>query len=121
MLHHARDLGRTIRVSRREQEKPSTSYRWVLTSLDQLLPGGEVTLLDLVVDRASEASKESEAFAELVVVLDQLPAKQAAVLRLRHLNGLGCRQASLQLGISRSSVSRVEHLPLAQLRQGLGA
>jgi RNA polymerase sigma-B factor len=121
LLHHARDLGRTIRVSRREQEKPGTSYPWVLTSLDQLLPGGESTLLDLVVDQASETSHNSHAPAELVALLDQLPARQAAVLRLRHLKGLGCREASLQLGTSRSSVSRDEQQALAKLRQVLGA
>ncbi len=119
LLHHARDLGRTIRVSRREQEKPGANYPWVLTSLDQLLPGGDGTLLDLVIDQASETSQGSHASSELMALLDQLPARQAAVLRLGHLNGLGCREASLQLGTSRSSVSRDEQLALNKLRQVL--
>lgn len=73
----------------------------------------------LVIDQASEASPESHAAAELVALLDQLPARQAAVLKLRHLNGLGCREASRQLNISRSSISRDEQQALAQLREVL--
>jgi RNA polymerase sigma factor (sigma-70 family) len=119
LLHHARDLGRTIRVSRRAQENPGTSYPWVLASLDQLLPSGDGTLLDLIIDQASETSNESHDSVELLALIDRLPAQQAAVLRLRHLEGLGCREASRQLGISHTSVSRYEQQALAQLRQVL--
>ena len=122
LLHHARDLGRSIRVPRREQEKPGAQIPWVLTSLDAPLPSGEGTLLDLVPDEAPEAEGESlSSEAQLLEgLLDQLPARQAAVLRLRHLQGLGCREAASELGISAMSVCRDERRALSQLRQVLG-
>ena len=121
LLHHARDLGRTIRVPRREQEKPGTKHPWVLASLDAPLASGEGTLLDLVADEAPQAERLSAEVQELEQLLDQLPARQALVIRLRHLQGLGCREVADQLGISRTSVSRVEHQALGRLRQGLRA
>ncbi|MDM7954558.1 MAG: sigma-70 family RNA polymerase sigma factor [Cyanobium sp. CZS 25K] len=121
LLHHARDLGRTIRVPRREQEKPGAKHPWVLASLDAPLPSGEGTLLDLVADEARQAEPLSAEVQELEQLLDQLPARQALVIRLRHLQGLGCREVAEQLGISRTSVSRVEHQALGRLRQELRA
>ncbi|MGB5135620.1 MAG: sigma-70 family RNA polymerase sigma factor, partial [Prochlorococcaceae cyanobacterium] len=128
LLHHARDLGRTIRVPRREQEKPGARHPWVLTSLDQPCPSGEGTLLDRVADQAlapevpaPEAESLSPEAAALEQLLDQLPARQAAVLRLRHLQGLSCREVARQLGVSTMSVSRDERQALARLRQELRA
>jgi RNA polymerase sigma factor (sigma-70 family) len=121
LLHHARDLGRAIRVPRREQEKPGAHHPWVLTSLHQPCPSGEGTLLDQVADEALAPLSESLSHeaAALEQVLDQLPARQAAVLRLRHLQGLSCREAAAQLGISAMSISRDERKALAQLRRQL--
>ncbi|MGB5135750.1 MAG: sigma-70 family RNA polymerase sigma factor, partial [Prochlorococcaceae cyanobacterium] len=127
LLHHARDLGRTIRVPRQEQEKPGAYHPWVLTSLDAPLPSGEGTLLDRVADEApAEAlaplgeSLSPEA-AALEQLLDQLLARQAAVIRLRHLQGLSCRETATQLDISAMSVSRDERMARARLRQQLQA
>ena len=121
LLHHARDLGRTIRVSRRAQEKPGAEHPWRLMSLDAPLPSGEGTRLDLVAEEAQEAQGLSAEAQLLGGLLDQLPARQAAVVRLRHLQGLGCREVGRQLGISAMSVSRDERKALAQLRQALTA
>ena len=121
LLHHARDLGRAIRVPRREQEKSGADIPWRLTSLDAPLPSGEA-LIDLVPDQASEPQVASSPEAELLEgLLDQLPARQAAVLRLRHLQGLSCRQAAAELGVSAMAVCRDERRALAQLRSELRA
>lgn len=121
LLHHARDLGRAIRVPRREQEKPGAHHPWVLTSLDAPLPSAEGTLLDQVADEAPEAEGLSLEAQQLSALLDQLPARQAAVMRLRHLQGLGCREVGRALGVSAMSVSRDERKALAQLREQLQA
>lgn len=121
LLHHARDLGRAIRVPRSQQEKPGAHHPWVLTSLDAPLASGEGTLLDQVADQEHEAEPLSPEAAELEQLLDQLPARQAAVIRLRHLLGLGCREAGRALGVSAMSVSRDERKALARLRQQLQA
>ena len=115
LLHHARDLGRAIRVPRREQEKPGAKIPWQLESLDAQLSGGEA-LIDLVADVAPEPEVDAQMLEGL---LDQLPARQAAAIRLRQLQGLSCRDAAQQLGISRMSVCRDERQGLAQLRQQL--
>ncbi|MGL6134625.1 MAG: sigma-70 family RNA polymerase sigma factor [Prochlorococcaceae cyanobacterium] len=121
LLHHARDLGRAIRVPRREQEKPGARHPWVLTSLDAPLPSGEGTFLDLVADEAPQAAPLSAEAEGLEQLLDQLPARQAAVIRLRHLQGLSCREVGAQLGVSAMSICRDERKALAQLRQQLQA
>jgi len=121
LLHHARDLGRLIRVPRRLQEQGTAELGWHLPSLDAPLPSGEGSLLDQLPAPGPdpEATAGPQA-AELEQLLDQLPARQAAVLRLRHLQGLSCRAAAQQLGISRMSVCRDERQGLAQLRQAVG-
>jgi RNA polymerase sigma factor (sigma-70 family) len=121
LLHHARDLGRTIRVPRSQQEKPGASHPWVLTSLDSPMPSGEGTLLDALADEAPEAESLSLEAQQLSTLLDRLPARQAAVVRMRHLQGLGCREVGRALGVSAMSVSRDERKALAQLRQQLQA
>jgi RNA polymerase sigma factor (sigma-70 family) len=121
LLHHARDLGRAIRVPRREQEKQGSSYPWVLASLDQPAPCGDGTLLDRIAAEAPEPASEPARAAVALELLDQLPARQAAVLRLRHLQGLSCREAARELGIGHGSVSRAEQQGLLQLRRALGA
>ncbi|WP_216923271.1 sigma-70 family RNA polymerase sigma factor [Synechococcus sp. CCAP 1479/9] len=120
LLHHARDLGRAIRVPRREQDKPESSYPWVLASLDQPAPCGDGTLLDRIAAEAPEPATEPARAALALKLLEQLPARQAAVLRLRYLQGLSCREASRELGIGHGSVSRDERQGLQRLRQALG-
>lgn len=120
LLHHARDLGRLIRVPRRVQEQGTAEITWHLPSLDAPLPSGEGSLLDLVAAPGAEPEADEPLAAELEPLLDQLPARQAAVLRLRLLQGLSCREAAEQLGISRMSVCRDERVALAQLRRAAG-
>lgn len=117
LLHHARDLGRAIRVPRRVQEQGLCEIPMRLASLDAPLPSGEGALIDLIADQPQQAPSSSSCAAELEALLEQLPARQAAVLRLRHLQGLSCREAGRQLGISGMSVCRDEQRALVQLRQ----
>lgn len=117
LLHHARDLGRAIRVPRRVQEQGLCEIPMRLASLDAPLPSGEGALIDLIADQPPQAPSSSRCAAELEALLEQLPARQAAVLRLRHLQGRSCRETGRQLGISGMSVCRDEQRALAQLRQ----
>lgn len=121
LLHHARDLGRMIRVPRRVQEAATAPLPWHLASLDQPLPSGQGSLLDQIPDPQPMAEPAEGQGAAVAALLDQLPARQAAVIRLRHLQGISCRDAAQQLGISRMGVCREEQRGLAQLRRALGA
>ena len=96
LLHHARDLGRAIRVPGRAQQCGDHGIPWVLTSLDAPASGTQEPLLE------------------------QLPAQQAAVLRLRFLQGRSLRQAGAELGLNAMAVSRAQGRALAALRLQLG-
>ncbi|WP_083544291.1 sigma factor-like helix-turn-helix DNA-binding protein [Synechococcus sp. SynAce01] len=52
-------------------------------------------------------------------MLDQLPANQAAVLRLHILEGLSIRQAAEAMGVSHTTAHRLERKALASLRAEL--
>ena len=116
--HHLRDRGRLVRISRREHEKGT----WPLghRSLD-LCPAGESeeSLLDQLVAPAP-ASPEGEALM-LEQLVEQLPAAQAAALRLTVLEGLSLRAAGNLLGLSAMTVQRAQQRAIAALRQQLVA
>jgi RNA polymerase sigma factor (sigma-70 family) len=101
----AGDHGRLVRVSRREHEKG-------------LHPWGHLSLDDL-------ASPESEAPASeglgvsAEALLQRLPANEAAILRLRVLEGQSLRCFAGELGVSTMTVSRHEKAALAALREQL--
>jgi RNA polymerase sigma-B factor len=117
LQHHLRDRVRLVRVSRREHERGTHPLGH--GSLDALLPSGG-TALDLLAAPEPEAQGEIEAGA-LEVLLGQLPAAQAAVLRLTVLQGLSYRQAAQQLGVSHATIQRAREAALAALRQRVGA
>ena len=54
-------------------------------------------------------------------LVDQLPAAQAAALRLTVLEGLSLRQAAERLEISSMSVQRAQKKAIAALRLQLGS
>lgn len=114
LRHHLRDRGRLVRVSRREHEKGI----WPMThgSLDATDGDREPLLNRLVSPEADGPEIDSDWLAD---ALDQLPASQAAVLRLRFTEGHSLRQAATELELSHSTVSRIEKAALAVLREQL--
>ncbi|MCP9852798.1 sigma-70 family RNA polymerase sigma factor [Synechococcus sp. HJ21-Hayes] len=111
ILHHFRDHGRTIRVSRRAHEAGAP---WHIASLDAPTATG-VPLLECIT--AAEVEHQPELDPQLVEsLLDRLPAQQSAAIRLCILGGQSFRQAAAALGISHSSVSRLQERALATLR-----
>ena len=115
LRHHLRDRVRLVRVSRREHEKGTTPFRH--ESLDQPQPKTGLCLLDLIPAEAS--AEQSEESGKLEAMLDQLPANQAAVLRLHILQGLSIRQAAEAMGVSHTTAHRLERKALASLRAEL--
>jgi RNA polymerase sigma-B factor len=116
--HHLRDRVRLVRISRREHEKGTCPLGH--RSLD-VSPAseGEESLLDQLVAPAPP-SPEGEALM-LEQLVEQLPAGQAAALRLTVLEGLSLRAAGTQLGISAMTVQRAQQRAIAALRQQLDA
>ncbi|WP_143593721.1 sigma-70 family RNA polymerase sigma factor [Synechococcus sp. 1G10] len=114
LLHHLRDHGRLVRVSRREHEKGT--HPWRHHSLDVTPAGAVSTALDLLESAASDHQQEEPAAAEKEAMLDRLPANQAAVIRLHILAGNSFRQVATKLGISAMSALRQEKAGLATLR-----
>jgi len=115
LLHHARDLGRTIRVPRREQEKHGAEIPWVLTSLDAPLPSGD-TVLDTVAAPDTSTMDNMEADVQLNIMLCSLPPQEAAAIRLHMLQGLSCRQAAAELGVSAMAISRYTKRGIAAMK-----
>ncbi|MCX5930390.1 MAG: sigma-70 family RNA polymerase sigma factor [Cyanobacteria bacterium] len=114
LLHHLRDHGRLVRVSRREHEKGI--HPWQHSSLNVTEPGQFTAAIDLIESPGSAPEAEGPSSAELEALLDRLPANQAAVIRLHVLQGVPFRQVSAQLGISAQSACRWEKAGLATLR-----
>lgn len=76
-------------------------------------------MLDQLVAPASP-SLEQEALV-LEQLVEQLPAAQAAALRLTVLEGLSLRTAGKRLGLSAMTVQRAQQRAIATLRQQLVA
>jgi RNA polymerase sigma factor (sigma-70 family) len=117
LQHFLRDHGRLVRVPRREHEKGIHPLGH--QSLDAVGPD-ERPLLDTL---ASPGSEEPEAVEGLGVsaeaLLQRLPANEAAILRLRVLEGQSLRAVGRELGICSMTVSRREQAALAALREQL--
>jgi RNA polymerase sigma factor (sigma-70 family) len=115
ILHHFRDHGRTIRISRRAHEAGAP---WnSCGSLDAPTASGAPLLEQIA---AVEVERQAEVDPQLVEsLLDRLPAQQAAAIRLCILGGQSFRQAAAALGVSHSSVSRLQERALATLRKQL--
>ncbi len=114
LLHHLRDYGRLVRVSRREHEKGI--HPWRHHSLDVTLQGAFTTALDQIESPDSASQIEGSSATEIEALLDRLPAAQAAVIRLHILQGRSLRQVAAELGISPMSAHRREKAGLATLR-----
>ncbi|WP_094555404.1 sigma-70 family RNA polymerase sigma factor [Synechococcus sp. 1G10] len=114
LLHHLRDHGRLVRVSRREHEKGT--HPWRHHSLDVTPAGAFTSGLDLLESPESDHQQEEPGTAEIEALLDRLPANQAAVIRLHILVGHSFRQVAAELGISAMSALRQEKAGLATLR-----
>jgi RNA polymerase sigma-B factor len=108
--HHLRDRVRLVRISRREHERGTCPLGH--RSLD-LCPAGESeeSLLDQLVALAPPSLEQDALVLEQLV--EQLPAGQAAALRLTVLEGLSLRAAGTQLGISHMTVQRAQQRAIA--------
>jgi RNA polymerase sigma factor (sigma-70 family) len=112
---YLRDHGRPVRVSRREHEKGI--HPWGHQSLDAVGPD-ERPQLDTLASPASEEPASSEGLGVSAdALLQSLPAREAAILRLRVLEGQSLRAVSRELGISPMTVCRHEKTTLAALRE----
>ena len=85
--------------------------RW-LVSLD-----AERSFDEPAVDVPVDLGLRSEEFERL---LESLSAREAQVVRLRHVDGLDMQQIATVLGISRSSVSTFHARAMTKLRERLG-
>ena len=117
LQHHLRDQVRLVRISRRAHE----SWRWPLShlSLHQPHPTGG-SWLDQLEDTTPAAQPNApDERALLPSLIEQLPAAQAAALRLTLLQGHSIRSAARQLGISATTLHRHRSQAVSQLRQAI--
>jgi RNA polymerase sigma-B factor len=117
LQHHLRDQVRLVRISRRAHE----SRRWPLShlSLHQPHPTGGLWLDQLEDSTPSAQPNTPNELAVLPSLLEQLPAPQAAALRLTLLQGHSIRSAARQLGISATTLHRHRSQAVSQLRQAV--
>lgn len=114
LQHHLRDRVRLVRISRRQHEKGTCPLGHV--SLDGQVDGEHSFLDQLEAPAAELASVGGADELALEQLVEQLPAAQAAALRLTLLEGLSLRAAGLKLGISAMAVQRAKKKALAALR-----
>jgi RNA polymerase sigma-B factor len=117
LQHHLRDRVRLVRISHRLHEQGQCPLGHV--SLDASADGEPCLLNQLAAPEPEPASSEAEQQLALEQLLDQLPAAQAAALRLTLLEGLSLRAASERLQISPMSVQRAQKKAIEALRQQL--
>lgn len=131
LKHHLRDRVRLVRISRRAHE----AGRWPLAhlSLDAPHPDGgcwidhlsapnselpnHASVAEMIQPQAAPAAIP----LTLEALLEQLPAQQAAALRLTVLQGQSLRSAAQALGTSCSTLNRRQRKALATLRHHLAA
>jgi RNA polymerase sigma factor (sigma-70 family) len=117
LQHHLRDRVRLVRIPHRLHEQGQ--FPLSHSSLDAHADG-ELCLLDqLAAPEPEPALSEAMNGLELEQLLDQLPAVQAAALRLTLLEGLSLRAAAQKLESSAMSVQRAQKKAIAALRQQL--
>jgi RNA polymerase sigma-B factor len=110
LQHYLRDQGRLVRVSRREHEKGI--HPWGHQSLDAL-GADERPFLDKLASPVSEEPASESLGVSVEALLQRLPANEAAILRLRVLEGQSLRGFAGELGVSTMTVSRRENAALA--------
>ncbi|MCP9882048.1 sigma-70 family RNA polymerase sigma factor [Cyanobium sp. Alchichica 3B3-8F6] len=119
LQHHLRDRVRLVRVPRQVHEAGDCPLGH--SSLDASFDG-EPCLLDQLAAPEAEAPDGNGADGlALEQLVEQLPAAQAAALRLTILEGLSLRDAGQKLGISAMSVQRAQKKALGALRVQLQA
>ncbi|WP_255001461.1 sigma-70 family RNA polymerase sigma factor [Cyanobium sp. Alchichica 3B3-8F6] len=119
LQHHLRDRVRLVRVPRQVHEAGHCPLGH--SSLDAQADG-EPCLLDQLAAPEPEAPDGNGADGlALEQLVEQLPAAQAAALRLTILEGLSLRDAGQKLGISAMSVQRAQKKALGALRMQLQA
>jgi RNA polymerase sigma-B factor len=114
--HHLRDRVRLVRISRREHEKGTCPLAHRSLDCCPAAEGGESLLDQLVAPTPVSPEGETLVLEQLV---EQLPAAQAAALRLTVLEGLSLRAAGTRLGLSAMTVQRAQQRAIAALRQQL--
>jgi len=114
LQHHLRDRALLVRLPKAARGDAP----WQHQSLNQALPGGSGSWLDVLPAPDQNSELETEANDPgLECLIDQLPAAQAAALRLTVLQGLSLRKAAERLGVSPMTVQRAQHKALATLRE----
>ncbi|QNI71986.1 sigma-70 family RNA polymerase sigma factor [Cyanobium sp. NS01] len=119
LCHHLRDRALLVRLPASARGQAP----WGHLSLDAMTahdPGSSgnallQTGLDCLPAPTPEAGTVES--RELERLLDQLPSRQAAALRLTVLEGLSLRQAAQHLGVSAMTVCRCRRQALSCLRQ----
>lgn len=127
LLHHLRDQVRLVRIPRRLHE--SGIFPFEHRSLDAPHPEGGTWLERLPADAAAEpqscgtagAALPSALEQDLELLVEQLPAAQAAAVRLTVLQGGSLRSAARQLGVSATTAMRHRRQGLEHLRKALAA
>ncbi len=118
LAHWIRDRALLVRLPKSARSEAI----WKHQSLDLPLPGGGGSWLDLLPAPDQTSLPEAEVGDPgLEAMLDQLPAAQAAALRLTVLQGLSLRDAAKQLGLSAMGVQRAQKKALEALRQQVSA
>lgn len=116
--HYVRDKVRMVRVSRREHEKSRPPFAH--TSLDACLPCG-TPFVDLLTADPVTTDQADESPEELEALVEQLPAADAAALRLTLLQGMSLRQAGEALGVSVMTAQRRKERAVKAIREALQA
>jgi RNA polymerase sigma factor (sigma-70 family) len=121
LRRYVRDRVRLVRVSRRAHEQGG----WPLghASLDIPAREGGPSFLDLLEapEQEQEAPASDALERELLQKLDQLPAGEAAALRLTVLEGLSLREAGAALGVPRATLHARRARAVAALRSAVEA
>jgi len=110
---HIRDGVRLVRISRRAHEQHPGHWPLSHLSLDIPHPSGQGSWLEHLPFSSTTGSTQE---ASIDALLDQLPAAQAAALRLTLLQGQSIRSAASSLGISASALHRLRTAALQALR-----
>lgn len=120
LRQHVRDRVRLVRVPRRLHEAGSVPLGH--DSLDATQDGAPAPLEQLSAPEPGDDDAMGQGDAEaLALLVEQLPAADAAALRLTVLQGLSLRDAGAALGLSRMTVQRAQRRALATLRAQLEA
>jgi RNA polymerase sigma-B factor len=112
LAHYLRDRVRLVRVSRRAHETGREPLGH--SSLDAVSPGTGRPYLEQL---AAPAEQQEGRVHQLSELLDRLPAGEAAVLRLRYLQGLTVREAAAALAVSHATAHRMEQRAIGAARQ----